>query len=69
MATRKRRGAGRICPRCGSTETVAVSVGWPVPELGQKEGPFKGPPGSRTLGIDNPDRVCRKCGHQWLSRG
>ncbi|MGH7554824.1 MAG: hypothetical protein ACREMQ_17630 [Longimicrobiales bacterium] len=55
---------GMICPRCGSVETQAIRTGWPEPELGQKQ-PSEGPPFKKLLGIDNPDRVCKKCGHQW----
>lgn len=53
-----------ICPRCGSIETRAIRSGWPEPELGGKM-PREGPLGGQLLGIDNPDRVCTKCGHQW----
>lgn len=57
----------RICPRCGSTDTMPIRSGWPEPELGQKS-PREGPIGGRILGIDNPNRVCKKCGHQWQTR-
>ncbi len=56
--------ASKTCPRCGSVETLPIHAGWPEPELGQK-GPPQGPPFRKLLGIDNPDRVCKKCGHQW----
>ncbi len=63
-----RRERPVFCPRCGSHETQAIRTGWPEPELGQTSPRQGGVPFGRLLGIDNPDRVCRKCGQQWLTR-
>jgi ribosomal protein S27AE len=52
------------CPRCGSPDTIPIVHGQPRPDLPagiEKIQPFKPP----RVGIDDVDRVCRKCGHQW----
>jgi ribosomal protein S27AE len=58
----------RPCPRCGSRDTVRIALGRPRPDLPRQE------PRPKSIrdrlgggGVDNPDRVCRKCGHQWRS--
>lgn len=53
------------CPRCGSSDTIRIALGQPRPDL-----PRRDPDRASVLdrlggGVDNPDRVCRKCGHQW----
>lgn len=54
------------CPRCGSRDSIRIILGQPRPDL-----PVRSPrPLLRrlpTLGIDNPDRVCKRCGYQWRS--
>ncbi len=54
-----------VCPRCGWPDTVPIVHGQPRPDL--KRLPERERPARlRWLrGMDNPDRVCRKCGHQW----
>ena len=59
---RKHRTA---CPRCGWHDTVPIVHGQPRPDLARL--PERSRPALlRWLrGMDNPDRVCKKCGHQW----
>jgi len=57
-----------ICPRCGSRDTIRIALSRPRPDLPRREpGPGLGRPWPGG-GVDNPDRVCRKCGHQWRSK-
>jgi DNA-directed RNA polymerase subunit RPC12/RpoP len=62
----RKQTANTACPRCGSRDTVRIVLGRPRPDL-----PRRGPRSGTVLdrlgggGVDNPDRVCRKCGHQW----
>lgn len=59
-------GGSTDCPRCGSSDTIRIALSRPRPDLPKRD---RRP---RTLlerlgggGVDNPDRACRKCGHQW----
>jgi hypothetical protein len=57
------------CPRCASRETVRIVLGQPRPDLpirGPVRPPLRGRP---SLGMDQVDRVCKRCGHQWRSSG
>jgi ribosomal protein S27AE len=62
----KKTTGNRNCPRCGSLDTVRIVLGQPRPDLPPR-GPQKKdiPSILGGGGVDNPDRVCRKCGHQW----
>lgn len=58
------RTKGKACPRCGSVETMPIVHGQPRPDLPKgidKVIPFRPP----RVGVDDVDRVCGKCGHQF----
>lgn len=56
------------CPQCGSRNTVRIALGRPRPDLPRGQRKPKSLLERLGGGIDNPDRVCRKCGYQWKSR-
>lgn len=56
------------CPQCGSRESHRITLSQPRPDLPKRERRPGGILGTLGLGVDNPDRVCRRCGHQWRSK-
>jgi len=56
------------CPRCGSRETIRIVLGQPRPDLPIRSQPRITIFSRLGLGVDNPDRVCKRCGLQWRTR-
>jgi hypothetical protein len=56
------------CPRCGSRDSIRIILNQPRPELPVRDRPARSLLERIGLGMDNPDRVCKRCGLQWRSR-
>jgi hypothetical protein len=63
------RRSRRVCPRCGSRDSVRIVFGYPSPELFEEARQGKVALGGCLIDVDNPTRECRACEHRWTAAG
>ena len=57
----------RVCPRCGRGDVVPIVMGLPSAELFELAERGLVELGDCMVGPEDPDCVCRSCGHEWDS--
>lgn len=54
-----------ICPKCGQKTGIAILYGYPSEEMFEQANRNEIILGGCARLIEDPDRQCLKCGHQW----
>jgi hypothetical protein len=55
-----------VCPQCGSEQTVPIVYGLPGDELLKEAEQGEVELGGCCMRGNDPNWVCRECGHRWL---